>query len=172
MFWYGYSFQHQGKSCWITLILSALAPGRHSAQTLTMASCSAMARAVRQLSPVTRWTARPRLASAATTPRASGFSGSVTASTARMLPLTATMMHVQQLACRQSRAGQGAVHAGYVSDSASAIHARPAIAPGLPLQDKDILCITMAALPVSCGCLWEAEFQRQGCSALHSSDGA
>ena len=87
-----------------TLILSALAPGRHSAQTLTMASCSAIARAVRQLSPVTKCTAKPRRAKAATTPRASGLSGSVTARTATMVPDTATMIHVQQLPCRRQPA--------------------------------------------------------------------
>ncbi len=86
-----------------TLILSDLALGRHSAQTLGMASCSATARAVRQLSPVTKWQVMPMRCSAAITPLASAFKGSLMASTPEMWPPMATMMHVQQSLCKQRR---------------------------------------------------------------------
>ncbi len=83
------------------LTTAALPAGRHSAVTLVMASRAAMARAVRRLSPVTRWHLTPRCSSAATTPRASGLSGSNRAIAAASTPFTATKMHVCPSLCVQ-----------------------------------------------------------------------
>lgn len=57
-----------------------------SAVTWRIPSWAAMMRAVTQLSPVSMWQASPARPSAATTPAASGFTGSATATAAASLP--------------------------------------------------------------------------------------
>ena len=72
-----------------------------------MPSWEEMARATRQLSPVTMWHAMPRCARAATTPRASGLMGSLMASTAARLAPRATITHVQHWSCRHQASSSG-----------------------------------------------------------------
>ena len=78
----------------LAFMRAAFPAGRFSAVTCWMASRDAMAAAVRRLSPVARWHVMPRRCSAATTPRASGFSGSNSAMVAARQPSRATMTHV------------------------------------------------------------------------------